>query len=46
MHRELGAEAVLLGGTDLLAFEGQNCGFPVIDCASIHMDAIYRRDLD
>lgn len=47
MHRELGAEAVLLGGTDLfLAFEGQNCGFPVVDCASIHMDAIYHRALD
>jgi aspartate racemase len=47
MHRELGAEAVLLGGTDLfLAFEGQNCGFPVIDCARIHMDAIYHRALD
>ena len=44
MHRELGAEAVLLGGTDLfLAFEGENCGFPVFDCAAIHMDAIYRR---
>jgi aspartate racemase len=47
MHRELGAEAVLLGGTDLfLAFEGQKCGFPVIDCAAIHMDAIYHRALD
>jgi aspartate racemase len=44
MHWELGAEAVLLGGTDLfLAFEGHNCGFPVIDCAAIHMDAIYHR---
>jgi aspartate racemase len=46
MHRELGAEAVLLGGTDLfLAFEGRNCGFPVIDCAAIHMDAICHRTL-
>ena len=36
-----GAEAVLLGGTDLfLAFEGRNCGFLMIDCAAIHMDAI------
>ena len=44
MHRKLGTEAVLLGGTDLfLAIEGQNCGFPVIDCAAIHMDAIYHR---
>jgi len=47
MYRELGAEAVLLGGTDLfLAFEAQNCGFPVIDCAAIHIDAIYHRALD
>jgi aspartate racemase len=46
MYRELGAEAVLLGGTDLfLAFVGQNCGFPVIDCAAIHIDAIYHRAL-
>ena len=38
-----GAEAVILGGTDLfLAFEEQNCGFPVIDCAAIHVHAIYR----
>jgi aspartate racemase len=39
-----GAEAVLLGGTDLfLAFTGQDCGFPVIDCADVHIDAIYRK---
>jgi len=39
-----GAEAVMLGGTDLfLAFQGQDCGFPVIDCAEIHIEAIYRR---
>ncbi|MCC7046790.1 MAG: aspartate/glutamate racemase family protein [Alphaproteobacteria bacterium] len=39
-----GAEAVLLGGTDLfLAFQGQDCGFPAIDCADIHVEAIYRR---
>jgi aspartate racemase len=37
-----GAEAVLLGGTDLfLAFTGHDCGFPVIDCADVHVDAIY-----
>jgi aspartate racemase len=41
--REQGAEAVLLGGTDLfLAFAGQDPGFPVIDGATIHIDAIYR----
>lgn len=38
-----GAEAIVLGGTDLfLAFEDQNCGFPIIDCAAIHAHAIYR----
>jgi aspartate racemase len=39
---ERGAEAILLGGTDLfLAFAGHDPGFPVIDCADIHVDAIY-----
>lgn len=41
--RGQGAEAVILGGTDLfLAFDGQDCGFPVIDCAEVHIDALYR----
>jgi aspartate racemase len=41
--REQGAEVVLLAGTDLfLAFDGRACGFPVIDCAEIHMDALHR----
>jgi aspartate racemase len=40
---EQGAEAIVLGGTDLfLAFDGYDTGFPVVDCASIHIDAIYR----
>ena len=39
-----GAEAVLLGGTDLfLAFTGHDCGFPVMDCADVHIDAIYKK---
>jgi aspartate racemase len=39
---ERGAEAIMLGGTDLfLAFAGQDPGFPVVDCADIHVDAIY-----
>jgi aspartate racemase len=43
MHEAQGADAIMLGGTDLfLAFDGQECGFPVVDCASIHVDAIYR----
>ncbi len=42
-----GAEAVLLGGTDLfLAFDEHECGFPIVDCAAIHIDAIYRWSLD
>lgn len=44
--RARGAEAVMLGGTDLfLAFEGQDCGFPLIDCAGIHVDALFQRSL-
>jgi aspartate racemase len=44
--REQGAEAVMLGGTDLfLAFAGQDCGFPVIDCAGIHVEALYRESV-
>ena len=39
-----GAEAVMLGGTDLfLAFVGQDPGFAVIDCADIHVEALYRK---
>jgi aspartate racemase len=42
----LGAEAIVLGGTDLfLAFAGQDCGFPVLDCAEVHIDALYRRSV-
>lgn len=34
-------DAVVLGGTDLfLAFEGYDCGFPVIDSAQVHIDAL------
>jgi len=41
-----GAEAVILGGTDLfLAFAGEECGFPVIDCAEVHVDALYQRSV-
>jgi len=38
---EEGAEAIMLGGTDLaLAFDEQKTGFPLVDCAAIHVDAI------
>ena len=44
--RDRGADVVLLGGTDLfLAFQGQDCGFPVLDLADVHVEAIYRRSL-
>jgi aspartate racemase len=39
-----GAQAVLIAGTDLsTAFTESNAGFPMIDCASVHIDAIVRR---
>jgi aspartate racemase len=38
-----GAEAIMLGGTDLaLAFNQQDTAFPLVDCAGIHVDAIVR----
>ena len=41
--KEKGAEAIMLGGTDLaLAFNQQDTAFPLIDCAGIHVDAIAR----
>jgi aspartate racemase len=41
-----GAEAVVLAGTDLfLAFEGRDCGFPTIDCARVHIDALIRESM-
>jgi aspartate racemase len=41
--RSQGVEAIVLGGTDLfLAFNGQDYGFPVIDCANVHIDSIYQ----
>jgi aspartate racemase len=44
--REQGAEVVLLGGTDLfLAFQGCDAGFPVLDCADVHVEAIYQASL-
>ena len=39
--REQGADAVALAGTDLfLAFDGVECGYRVVDCARVHIDAI------
>lgn len=42
-----GAEAVMLGGTDLtLAFDPDNSPFPIFDCAAIHVDAVVALALD
>ena len=42
-----GAEAIMLGGTDLaLAFPGGQAPFPLLDCAGIHAAAIARAALD
>jgi aspartate racemase len=39
-----GAEAIMLGGTDLfLAFAGRDPPFPLVDCADIHVEAIFRK---
>jgi aspartate/glutamate racemase len=44
--RRQGAEAVVLAGTDLfLAFEGRDCGFPTIDSARVHIDALARASM-
>jgi len=40
---ESGAQAIMLGGTDLaLAFNENDVSFPIVDCAGIHVDAIGR----
>jgi len=42
-----GAQAVLLAGTDLsITLNETNAGFPAIDCARVHIDAIVKRLLD
>ena len=41
--QEAKVEAIMLGGTDLaLVYDDQNTGFPVVDCAAIHVEAIVR----
>ena len=42
-----GVQAVLLAGTDLsMVLSENNAGFPTLDCAGVHIDAIVRRLLD
>jgi len=44
--RDQGAEAVVLAGTDLfLAFDGYDCGFPVIDSAEVHIEALFEASI-
>ena len=39
-----GAEAIVLGGTDLaLVFNENDAAFPIVDCAGIHADAVAKR---
>jgi aspartate racemase len=39
--RRDGVEAILLAGTDFnLVFDEQNAGFPAVDCAAAHIQAI------
>jgi aspartate racemase len=46
LYRSRGAEVVVLGGTDLfLAFQGHECGFPVLDCAEVHIEALYKKSI-
>jgi aspartate racemase len=43
---EEGAEAIMLGGTDLtLVFDERTSQFPLVDCAAIHADAIVEHAL-
>lgn len=44
LQRRDGVEAILLAGTDLaVIFDEDNAGFPCIDCARVHIDAIVER---
>jgi aspartate racemase len=44
LQRRDGVEAILLAGTDLaVIFDEETAGFPCIDCARVHIDAIVER---
>lgn len=44
--QQQGAELIVLAGTDLfLAFDGRDCGFPTIDSALVHIDALLRESM-
>jgi aspartate racemase len=41
--QDRGAEAIMLGGTDLaLVFDEKTADFPLVDCAGIHVEAVMR----
>lgn len=47
MVSELGADAVVLAGTDLnLAFDGQSPGYRVVDALDVHVDLLARLAVD
>jgi aspartate racemase len=44
LMRRDGAEAILLAGTDLsMVFNAGNAGFPLVDCAGVHIEEIMRQ---
>lgn len=44
LQRRDGVEAILLAGTDLaVIFDEETAGFPAVDCARVHIDAIVER---
>ena len=46
LYEQQGAEVIVLAGTDLfLAFDGEDCGFPVIDSALVHINALLRHTI-
>ena len=46
LYREQGADVIVLGGTDLsLAFDGENPGYPLVDTALVHAEAIARASM-
>lgn len=46
LHKEQGADVVVLGGTDLsIAFKDAVLGFPVVDSALVHVEAIVRASM-
>ena len=47
MIEDLGAEAVVLAGTDLgLAFDGHDPGYPVVDALDVHVAVLADLALD